>query len=244
MPPRRRVVDEHFAEERPHLVALPARPYEAVLIVERRISQEGMVAARGNQYSVPDTTRCQFVKVQNHATEVRIFEDGALIACHPVLEDSNQQRVGPSHRKPVPVARQAVVKQPSPADTAVLGRSLACLTRLSVSAWPASRRAVHDPGHGTHSPKPCQPAHGPRPRNAGPSPQPTGKWLDDLHRGDRRPTLAEEFTLREGRRVGVELRTARLTPIKTLESFDFSYQPSLDRHRIMALAQLEFINRA
>ncbi len=56
--------------------------------------------------------------------------------------------------------------------------------------------------------------------------------------------LAEELTLREGRRIGVGLRTARLTPIKTLESFDFSFQPSLDRHRIMALAQLEFINRA
>ena len=56
--------------------------------------------------------------------------------------------------------------------------------------------------------------------------------------------LAEELTLREWRRIGVGLRTARLTPIKTLESFDFSFQPSLDRHRIMALAQLEFINRA
>lgn len=32
--------------------------------------------------------------------------------------------------------------------------------------------------------------------------------------------LAEELTLREGRRVGVGLRTARLTPIRTLESFD------------------------
>jgi len=56
--------------------------------------------------------------------------------------------------------------------------------------------------------------------------------------------LAEELTLREGRRVRVGLRSARLTPIKTLESFDCSFQPSLDRHRIMALAQLEFINRA
>ena len=56
--------------------------------------------------------------------------------------------------------------------------------------------------------------------------------------------LAEELTLREGRRVGVGLRTARLTPIRTLESFDFSFRPSLDRHRIMALAQLEFIDRA
>lgn len=56
--------------------------------------------------------------------------------------------------------------------------------------------------------------------------------------------LAEELTLREGRRIGVALRTARLMPIKTLESFDFSFQPSLDRHRITALAQLEFIKRA
>ena len=55
--------------------------------------------------------------------------------------------------------------------------------------------------------------------------------------------LAEELNLREGRRIGVALRTARLMPIKTLESFDFSFQPSLDRHRIMALAELEFIKR-
>lgn len=56
--------------------------------------------------------------------------------------------------------------------------------------------------------------------------------------------LAEELSLRENRRIGVALRTARLMPIKTLESFDFSFQPSLDRHRVMALAELEFIRRA
>jgi DNA replication protein DnaC len=39
----------------------------------------------------------------------------------------------------------------------------------------------------------------------------------------------------------VALRTARL---KIIESCDFSFQPSFDRHRITALAQLEFINRA
>jgi len=78
-----RVVDEHFAEERPHLLALPSHPYDAVLTVERQISQEGMVAVGGNQYSVPDTTRRRIVEVQNHLTEVRIFEDGQLIAKHP-----------------------------------------------------------------------------------------------------------------------------------------------------------------
>jgi len=55
--------------------------------------------------------------------------------------------------------------------------------------------------------------------------------------------LGEEFTLREGRRIGMALMTARLNPPKTLESFDFTFQPSLDRHRILALAQLDFITR-
>ena len=48
--------------------------------------------------------------------------------------------------------------------------------------------------------------------------------------------LAEEHATRETRRIGVSLKTARLTPPKTLESFDFTFQPSLDRGRIMALA--------
>ena len=55
--------------------------------------------------------------------------------------------------------------------------------------------------------------------------------------------LAEEFTLRESRRVKAALRMARLGVVKTLSSFDFSFQPSLDRNRILALAQLEFIAR-
>lgn len=56
--------------------------------------------------------------------------------------------------------------------------------------------------------------------------------------------LAEELSLRESRRIGVAMATARLTPPKTLESFDFSFQPCLDRGRIMALAQLDFVARA
>jgi DNA replication protein DnaC len=55
--------------------------------------------------------------------------------------------------------------------------------------------------------------------------------------------LAEELTVRESRRVKAALQMARLTPIKTLSGFDFSFQPSLDRNRIMALAGLDFIDR-
>lgn len=56
--------------------------------------------------------------------------------------------------------------------------------------------------------------------------------------------LSEEYATRETRRIDVALKTAKLMPIKTLEGFDFTFQPSLDRERIAALAQLDFIRRA
>jgi DNA replication protein DnaC len=56
--------------------------------------------------------------------------------------------------------------------------------------------------------------------------------------------LVEELSLRENRRIKAALRMARLPVVKTLAGFDFSFQPSLDRNRVMALAGLDFINRA
>ena len=55
--------------------------------------------------------------------------------------------------------------------------------------------------------------------------------------------LAEEITVREGRRIKAALQMARLATIKTIGGFDFSFQPSLDHNRIMALAALDFIDR-
>jgi DNA replication protein DnaC len=56
--------------------------------------------------------------------------------------------------------------------------------------------------------------------------------------------LVEEFTLRENRRVRMALQMAKLSAVKTLAGFDFSFQPSLDRNRILALAELQFIDRS
>jgi hypothetical protein len=106
----RRVVDEAFAEELPHLKPVPAIPYEAVLTIERRVSKDGMISVGGNLYSVPDTARKRVLEVQHHATEIRIFEDGALIARHPVLEGKGLRRVDPAHRKAPP----ARLPQPLP----------------------------------------------------------------------------------------------------------------------------------
>jgi DNA replication protein DnaC len=73
--------------------------------------------------------------------------------------------------------------------------------------------------------------------------------VQQLERGQISPIeaidtlLAEEITVREGRRVKAALQMARLATVRTLSGFDFSFQPSLDRNRIMALAGLDFIDR-
>ncbi len=64
-------------------------------------------------------------------------------------------------------------------------------------------------------------------------------WVDALDN-----LLLEELTLRDNRRVSTALRMSRLTTVKTLAGFDFAFQPSLDRNRILALAELKFIERA
>ena len=56
--------------------------------------------------------------------------------------------------------------------------------------------------------------------------------------------LTEELITRENRRVRMAVQMARLSAIKTLAGFDFAFQPSLDRNRVLALAGLPFIDRA
>jgi DNA replication protein DnaC len=75
------------------------------------------------------------------------------------------------------------------------------------------------------------------------------RTIRQLERGEVSPLdaidtlLAEELTVRESRRIKTALVMARLTAVKTLAGFDFSFQPSLDRNRVLTLAQLEFIDR-
>ena len=91
-----RVVNEAFTEEKPALKPLPLAPYRTVLKLERRLSHEGMV-------SVSDTTRRRVLDVQVFADEIRIFEDGALIATHAPPEGRDQKHLDPAHRKALPL---------------------------------------------------------------------------------------------------------------------------------------------
>jgi len=111
----RRVVAEHFAEERPSLQPLPAGPFQAVLRLERRITRDGMVSVDGNLYSVPNTTRRRPVEVHSMAHEVRILEEGRVVAVHPVLDGRGQRRIIAGHRTaPAPANSQTRRQDPQP----------------------------------------------------------------------------------------------------------------------------------
>jgi len=114
----RRVVQEHFAEERPSLQPLPAGPFQAVLRLERRITRDGMVSVDGNLYSVPDTTRRRPVEVHSMAHEVRILEDGQVVAVHPILDGRGQRRIIAGHRTArAPANSQTPRNGPAPGRT-------------------------------------------------------------------------------------------------------------------------------
>jgi len=109
-----RVVNEAFAEEKPSLKLLPLAPYRTVLRLERRASHEGMVSIGGNLYSVPDTTRRRVLEVHVLADEIRIFEDGVLIASHVPLDGRGERRLDPTHRKSAPAQRRRPAIEGSP----------------------------------------------------------------------------------------------------------------------------------
>lgn len=55
--------------------------------------------------------------------------------------------------------------------------------------------------------------------------------------------LAAQVALRRNRRLTAALRSSRLPAVKTLETFDFSFQPSIDRAQILNLHELGFVER-
>jgi hypothetical protein len=94
-----RIVVEHFHEERPALRALPCGRFDAVIRLQRRLSHDGCVSVGGNYYSVPDGTRRRMLDVETTPDQVRIHEDGRLIALHPLLQGRKQRSMLPGHRQ-------------------------------------------------------------------------------------------------------------------------------------------------
>ena len=99
---RRRPIDLH-AEEVPHLIALPERPYEVAEVVYRTVDAEGMVPYAQNHYSVPWQYIGQVLPVRITDEEVVIYGPHLeVLARHvrfPPTERHRQSRQ-PEHLPP------------------------------------------------------------------------------------------------------------------------------------------------
>jgi hypothetical protein len=103
-----------LAEERAHLRPLAAAPYVPLITVGRRLTRDGFVAYNGNDYSVPDGLTAREVDVRATLTEVRLFQNGQLVAAHPLLDGRGARRPDPAHRPSRP--RGTPSTAPSPSD--------------------------------------------------------------------------------------------------------------------------------
>jgi hypothetical protein len=97
---RQRPLDRH-AEERPHLLALPATPYEVHTVEYRVVNVEGCVAYRQNSYSVPWRYIGQALPVRVTEAEVIVYSPQLEeVARHGLVPrgQTGQRCVQPAHR--------------------------------------------------------------------------------------------------------------------------------------------------
>jgi transposase len=110
---RRRPV-EHFEEERGHLLALPAEPFDTDWVLYPKVRKDCVVRVDTNDYSVPwkyaQRHRDQTVEVRVDGQWVRIMEDdGKEAARHPRSYARHQQILDRSHYDGLWKSRAAAV---------------------------------------------------------------------------------------------------------------------------------------
>ncbi len=88
---------DRFAEERPHLLALPSQPFDAALIHTVRASNQFRVSVDANRYSVPAAYASTRVTLKVYPDRLCIYSGEQLIARHPRCYDRHQDIEDPDH---------------------------------------------------------------------------------------------------------------------------------------------------
>jgi len=105
---RRRPVDLH-AEELPHLIPLPERPYEVAEVVYRTVDAEGPVSYGQNRYSVPWHYIGQVLTLRITDEELTVYGPRLeVLARHAKLPptERHRQRRQPEHAPPRDLVRR------------------------------------------------------------------------------------------------------------------------------------------
>ena len=94
---------ERFAEEAPHLVALPRHPYDTARVVYRTCGIDGFVDYGGNRYAVPYDHVTDILPLRITQHELYVYAaDFECIARHELAERGGHHEIDPGglHRRP------------------------------------------------------------------------------------------------------------------------------------------------
>jgi len=100
---------ERFAQEQPHLVPLPAHPYDTARVIYRVCSIDGFVDWAGNRYAVPYDHVTDILPVRVTQRELFVYAaDLACVARHELAPRGAGLKLDPAGLHPPPRGRSPV----------------------------------------------------------------------------------------------------------------------------------------
>ena len=93
------VPGERLPEEQPYLNPLPLDSYIPMITLGRRITKDGFISYNGNEYSVPEGLISSEIQIRASLEQLYLFQDGELVATHPVQAGRRQRHLDPRHRR-------------------------------------------------------------------------------------------------------------------------------------------------
>lgn len=100
-----------FAEERAHLLALPAHGYDCCVTQNVRANALFRVNFDGNRYSVPAACASRPLVLHRYPDRLLFYREQQLVAEHVRCYDRGQSITNPEHEKPLLEQRQRARKQ-------------------------------------------------------------------------------------------------------------------------------------
>lgn len=208
------VVAERFRREAAYLRPLPPHRYDTSYRENRHVAWDGYIEVRGNRYSVPG-------ELAGAVVNIRITLDGELKVYHEgklIVSHGLKPRV--QGWVTVPTHHEELWVGAVPFARGVRGgvtmELVSLLDKLRMEHLHAQLDTV------------CE--------------QAAKKELD--YREFLGTALQTEWNGRYQRGVESRLKLARFPWVKTLEQFDFDFQPSVDRKLVRELSGLSFVERA
>jgi transposase len=90
---------DRLKQELSHLKPLPQECYIPVITLGRKISHDGFVSYNGNDYSIPEGATRKEVEIQASQETLCLYQEGSLLAVHPVITGRRIRRLAPGHRR-------------------------------------------------------------------------------------------------------------------------------------------------